>query len=158
MVLQKHPGLHISLRTQHDTTLLHYSYLSTLQWAVDTADLDVAMFGPWDDLQSLKVTAQNHHITTWRIGLSRDKETAKGERDEDETPIHPESTTVSNDGQLPPYDSSGEQADFQFNSIQRSLSVARRRRSSHEPRFTDSASFTRGQTNRNRSPIDPFSK
>lgn len=50
-----------------------WPYLSTLQWAVDTADLYVAMFGPWDDLQSLKITAQNHHVTTWCIGLSRDK-------------------------------------------------------------------------------------
>lgn len=42
----------------------HVHYLSTLQRAVDTADLDVAMFGPGDDLQSLKVAAQNHHVTT----------------------------------------------------------------------------------------------
>lgn len=59
--------LHISV--QHNRAPLHYSYLSTLQWAVDTADLDIAMFGPWDDLQSLKVTAQNHYVTTRRIGL-----------------------------------------------------------------------------------------
>lgn len=71
----------VCLRTQHDRAPVCYSYLSTLQWAVDTANLDVAMFGPWDDLQSLKVTAQNHHVTPWCIGLLRDKETARrGER------------------------------------------------------------------------------
>lgn len=65
-------------------TKLSVSYLSTLQWAINTADLDVAMFGPWDDLQSLKVAAQNHHITTWGIGLWRERWNQE-KKDEDDT-------------------------------------------------------------------------
>lgn len=140
------PGLHISLRTEHDTATLHHSYLSTLQWAVDTADLDVAMFSPGDDLQSLKVTAQNHHITTWRVGLSRDKETARrGERWKWHSNPPREncmkghlnctcpgaSVTASN---MPPYDSSGVQAEKLR--ILCSISVALRSRSSHEQWLT----------------------
>lgn len=62
-----------NIRCQYFTHSFHQSYLSTLQWTIDTADLDVAMFSPWDDLQSLKVTAQNHHVTTRSIGLWREK-------------------------------------------------------------------------------------
>lgn len=47
------------------------------------------MFGPWDDLQSLKVTAQNHHVTPWCVGLSRDRETG---RDEGDTQMRPKRT------------------------------------------------------------------
>ncbi len=145
-VLQGYSGLHISLGTQHDTAPLHHSYLSTLQWAVDTADLDVAMFGPGDDLQSLKVTAQNHHITTWCVGLSRHKEIARmGERwrwhsnppRENCMNGHLNCTCLGDNitaSNMPPYDSSGLWTDMIR--ILCAISVALRSRSSHEQWFT----------------------
>lgn len=71
------------------------SYLSTLWWAVYTAHLDVTMFGPWDDLQPFKVTAQNHHITSGCIGLWKKQREREGVWND--TKIHPERMAQSFD-------------------------------------------------------------
>lgn len=47
------------------------TYPAKLVGALHTAHLYVSILSSWDNLHTLKVTSQDHHITTWAIGLEK---------------------------------------------------------------------------------------
>lgn len=47
------------------------TYPAKLVGALHTAHLYVSILSSWDNLHALKVTSQDHYITTWAIGLEK---------------------------------------------------------------------------------------